>query len=55
MNTTLADFCARERQRVIDFTEWYIQQYRVEPENFPLDMPLGMWEEQIQIWDEGNG
>ena len=55
MNTTLADFCARERQRVIDFTEWYLQMHRKEGEHYPLEMMPGEWDEQLQIWDEGNG
>ena len=54
MNTTVADFCALERQRVIKFYEWYTQMHRTDPEHYPLDLPMGMWDEQFQTFDEGN-
>lgn len=55
MSTTLSDFCAAERQHVIDFMEWYTQCHRMDPEKHPLSLPVGVWIEQREIWDEGNG
>ncbi len=54
MSIMIADFCALERQRVINFYEWYTQMHRADPSHYPLALDAGEWDEQLQIFDEGN-
>lgn len=54
MSIMIADFVAQERQRCIKFYEWYTWMHRSDPSHYPLAMDEGEWDEQLQIFDEGN-
>ena len=54
MSIMIAEFCASERQRVINFYEWYTQMHRADPSHYPLAMGAGEWYEQLVVYDEGN-
>ncbi len=51
---TLSDFVEAERMRAIKFYEWYIGQHRTLPSTYPLSLPLYEWDDQMEIFKEGN-
>ena len=52
MNMTLQDFVQQERQRAIDFHEWWLQCHQINPDTFPLKMPEVSWDERYKLWEE---
>ncbi len=48
---TISDFCATERQRVINFYEWYTLMHRSQPDQYPLTLEPGEWDEQYRAWE----
>lgn len=46
----LANWCAAEQIRVAHFMRWWFEQNDLNPEDFPLDMDSGEWDEQYFIW-----
>lgn len=42
---------AAEQIRLAHFLRWWFEQHDEDPNNFPLDMEPGEWDEQYQMWE----
>lgn len=46
----LHDWCGQEQDRIVRFQIWWMGQSDKDPDNSPLDMEPGEWDEQYCIW-----
>lgn len=50
----LDEFLAEEEKRIQDFRDWYKKQHTINPEHYPLSLPIdnaGAWNEMLQEFD----
>ena len=48
----LQGWCAAERVLVTTFQLWWFEQHDKDPDNFPINMEPGEWDEQYRIWGD---
>ena len=44
-------WCAAEQVLIANFQLWWMVQNDKDPDNFPLDMEAGEWDEQYRMWE----
>jgi hypothetical protein len=47
----LNEWCGVEQVRIARFQLWWLDKHDIDPDNFPLDMEPGEWDEQYHIWE----
>ncbi len=46
------DWVDGEKQRIDRFVDSYLEGHTQNPEQFPIEMPQGEWDEQYRAYDE---
>ncbi len=47
----IMDWCGNEVSHLARFHRWWRERNAEDPDNFPLEMEPGEWEEQYCIWE----
>ena len=51
MKETISVWCEHEQLRIERFRAWWLAQNGKRPNDFPLDMNPGEWDEQYLMWE----
>lgn len=48
MNFT--EWMEEEQNRLMEFAKWWMEQHKIDPIEFPLDLEEEDWDEQFNLW-----
>ena len=51
---TYQEFIEEQRQRLIDFEAYWLGMNHQHPDQFPMDMESGDWDEQLAIFNDND-